>query len=419
MTRVRLFLLETLTNGSQSRLFFIGVGIAVALLVFPRVCHADGTNDAVVEVELAKELENIPELSLAIWDKSVVVRSAFGYKDNVLFSPATQHPEGSGFTLNGLDVTVFRLMNNGSRFFFFVSGDDTRYFTPVKSESFSTLQPTTIDNEDDAIAMAQYRWNWTSNWESALALQYFYQNQVFNVATEAGALSTEAAVPADGNNITFRPSVRGQFGSNFWGEAELRLNRQFFDAPLYSYWLAGARLTLGVDVGRADTVSLSCEGDRLIYDSEADASRTGTNIAGTELRTWEHQAQLQLTHYFDRKKHWSSHSAASFIYNADNGSGFFNYYNYSFDEDLGWAVGKWNFKVDAHYWRFSFPWQTANVPGAPKLERDVVTCGARIERKLSKHWRVFMDYEHDSSLCNDPADRYEANIADGGAELEF
>ena len=125
-----------------------------------------------------------------MWDESYSLRSSFGFKDNVLFSPNTEHPEGSGYTLNGADVTIFRLMNNGARFFFFVSGDDTRYFTPVKSESFTTLQATTIGNEDDAIARrAVLRWNISSNWESVLALQYFYQNQVFNVATESGALN--------------------------------------------------------------------------------------------------------------------------------------------------------------------------------------------------------------------------------------
>jgi hypothetical protein len=318
-----------------------------------------------------------------------------------------------------VDVTVFRLMNNGSRFFFFVTGDDTRYFTPVKSESFTTLQPITIGNEDDAIAAAEYRWNLSSNWEVILPLQYFYQNQVFNVATEAGALSTEAAVPAEGNSITFRPSIRDQFTSNLWSEAELRLNRQFFDAPLYSYWLAGARLTLGIDFGRADNLTVSYEGDRLIYDSETDATIGGTNLPGTGLRTWEHQAQVRWTHYFDPKKHCSSRAGASFIYNDDNGSGFYDYYNYNFDEELAWTAGRWSVKLDGHFWRFSFPWQTAAVPGSPKLQRDIVTCGARIERVLSKHWRLFAEYEHDSSLCNDPTDRYEANVADAGVDLEF
>jgi hypothetical protein len=135
--------------------------------------NAAGANDASLESELAKELQSIPELSLSMWDESVLVRSAFGYKNNVLYS--SQQPEGSAYALNGLDVTVFRLMNDGSRFFIFVSGDDTRYLTPVKSLTFTSLQPTTIGNEDDAIASAQYRWNLGSNWQSTLALQYFYQ----------------------------------------------------------------------------------------------------------------------------------------------------------------------------------------------------------------------------------------------------
>jgi hypothetical protein len=411
---------------NQSRLILHGIATALIFFIFllPQISHGDGTNvvgtnDALLEAEISKELADTAGLSISMWDESYSLRSSFGFKDNVLFSPSTEHPEGSGFTLNGADVTIFRLMNNGARFFFFVSGDDTRYFTPVKSESFTTLQPTTIGNEDDAIASAQYRWNISSNWESVLALQYFYQNQVFNVATEAGALSTEAAVPAVGNSLTFRPSVRGQFTSNLWAEAELRLNRQFFEAPLYSYWLAGVRLTLGVDFNAANSLTFSYEGDRLIYDSESDATVKGTNIAGTQLRTWQHEAQLRFTHYFDAQKHTSSSTGASFLYNVDNDSGFYNYHNFSFDEELAWVVGRWTFKVDGHYWRYGFDWQTADIAGAPKLERDIVTCSARVERKLTKHWNLFAEYEHDASLCNDPADRYEANIADAGVGLDF
>jgi hypothetical protein len=232
-------------------------------------------------------------------------------------------------------------------------------------------------------------------------------------------LNTEAAVPAEGNSLTFRPSIRGQFTSNVWGDMELRLNRQFFSAPLFSYWLAGVRLALGIDFGRGDSLSLSYEGDRLIYDSEADATLGGNDIPGTELRTWQQQTELRLTHYFDRKKHWTSRSGAAVVYTADNGSGYYDYYNFRFDEGLGWTAGRWKFQVDARYWRFSFPWQSAQIPTAPKLERDILTCGARIERELSKHWRLFAEYEHDSSLCNDPADRYQADIGDGGVELEY
>ncbi len=54
-----------------------------------------------------------------------------------------------------------------------------------------------------------------------------------------------------------------------------------------------------------------------------------------------------------------------------------------------------------------------------KLERDILTLTLRAEKKFSKHWHGFAQYEHDASLSNDPSDRYQADDIQCGIELEF
>jgi hypothetical protein len=376
------------------------------------------TNQPPPDADIPKDLLDVPDLSLSLWNQSILLRSGFGYKDNVLFS--SQQPAASPYAQNGLDYSILRLLNDGSSFFFMVTGDDTRYLTRVESQSFATLTPTTIANEDEAIAAAQFRWNLSDHWQPTFSLQYLYQNQVFNIATEpaaeAGLPVTNAAVDALGNNITFRPYLHGQFTSNWWADFEWDLTRQWFNGPLYTYWLTGPRLTLGHSLRRGDTVSLSYETDRILYDNETQATLGGAPIPGTLLRVWQQQAELRYTHYFDAAQHWSAVSRAGFIYDAGDSSGYFDFYNFRFAEEAVYQAGTWKCQAQARYWRFSFPGQSA---GNGKLECDILTLMARVEKKVSKHWRVFAQYQHDNSLSNDASDRYEAGNVEGGVELEF
>jgi hypothetical protein len=375
------------------------------------------TNQVLQTNDIPKELLATPDLSLPMWNPSLLLRGAFGYKDNVLFS--SQQAKGSAYAQTGLDASIIHLMDDGSSFFLMVTGDDTRYLNEVESRTFSTLTTTTIGNEDDAIVAAQYRWSVSGNWQPTLSLQYLYQNQVFNVATEPGVLNTEAAVQAVGNNVTLRPYVHGQLAGNWWTEIEWRLTRQWFSAPLFTYWLTGPRLTLGHALDQANALALTYEVDRILYDNENLATVTGAPIPSSLLHVWQQQADLRFTHYFDTAQHWSAVSHAGLVYNADNGSGFYDYYNYRFGEDAVFQAGGWKCKVQALYWRFDFPWQSAGASTNSKLERDVLTLLLRAEKKLSRHWSLFAQYQHDASLSNDPSDRYEAEDVQAGVELEF
>src|SRR5687767_9674012 len=72
--------------------------------------------------------EDLQDLKLSFWEKSVNLRGAFGYKDNVLLSSIRR--EGSGFWLGGLDFSLIRAgLDGGPQVTLFVSGEDRRYFS--------------------------------------------------------------------------------------------------------------------------------------------------------------------------------------------------------------------------------------------------------------------------------------------------
>src|SRR5579871_1454377 len=74
--------------------------------------------------DLPPILEPLPELR--VWDHEIEVKTGIGYKDNLLLSDLNR--EGSGFVVNGADISIWRIPVDANQFFFFVSGEDTRYF---------------------------------------------------------------------------------------------------------------------------------------------------------------------------------------------------------------------------------------------------------------------------------------------------
>src|SRR5688500_6025384 len=66
---------------------------------------------------------------LVLWDKTVNIRGALGYKDNVLLSKS--RPQGSAFWQSAVDVMFLRASaeESAGTFSFFATGEDRRYFS--------------------------------------------------------------------------------------------------------------------------------------------------------------------------------------------------------------------------------------------------------------------------------------------------
>src|SRR5688572_14159095 len=116
---------------------------AIALLMFPLCVPAyaqeDEKSPPPVDPVIGKsanaeaDADADPELELAIWDYSVNLRGAFGYKDNVLLSNVDR--QGSAFWQTALDAMMLRAdLESAGNLTLFLTLEDRRYFSDIEVE---------------------------------------------------------------------------------------------------------------------------------------------------------------------------------------------------------------------------------------------------------------------------------------------
>src|SRR5262245_24242913 len=118
---------------------------------------------ALSPVSRADEDSDLEEpISLSFWDKTVNLRGALGYKDNVLLSKAEK--EGSAFWQSAFDFTLLRAsLDQSPTITFFVSGEDRRYFS---SRS--------VDKEQLLLSQMKATKPFAGDWTAGIVGQYLY-----------------------------------------------------------------------------------------------------------------------------------------------------------------------------------------------------------------------------------------------------
>ena len=361
--------------------------------------------DELKGIKLIPENVSLLDESFA-WDKSIEARTGVGYKDNVLLRH--DNPAGSPFVASGLELSVIRLPLDGLRFYFFLNAEDLRYWHQVG-----------VDKEETVLVDSEARKDLDEHWKIGAGLQYAYLNQVLDVSTIESGLST---AQVQGHGLTLRPFLRNELGTGTWLQFELPITRQFLKSPLDNYWQYGAKFILGQDFGRQSELTLSYTTSTLLYDTRVQFGAGGFEIPGAPLELSQYKAELAWQHHWDAARHWRSTTKLLFDYNQDNGSGFFNYYQYEVSEQLRYQNAGWEIRAKAGAAYYHFPVQTANltnVLNAPSLSKTTAFVNLRVERKIATFLKVFAEYENEHSLSNDPFDRYRVNTVSGGLEWLF
>lgn len=352
-------------------------------------------------------LENLldEDFKIPLWYKAINVRGGMGYKDNVLLSRTGA--KSSAYWKSGLDALVYRLPTHGWQFNCFATGDDLRYF-----------DTTAVDNEQVAIAAAQLAKDWGRQWKTTLAVNYMFQNQVFDVSTtQTNQFNIGKVV---GHGLTGRWSVRKDVGA-CWAEAEFSLLRQWLDAPLDDYWQGAPRLVAGRQYGTGSDVSVSYQWSHLAYDTREEVDATGRLRPGTALRFQLHAADLNWHHVWDRARRWHLMTGVGVDMNQDSRDGYFDYWNYRASGALKYRTENWEVRGQARIGYYDYPVQriSPSDSSSPKRHRTLISAGVHAERKLAKSLKVFADYAHDRSLSNLDFDQYRANVVSAGLDWEF
>ena len=390
-----LFVVRTRTLGL---LLVIAIANVLSSLLVSSAAEAP-TSD---KLELIPENESLWKESL-LWDKDVVLRAGFGYKDNVLLSPDAR--QGSGFVTSGLDVTIIRLPLDGWQLSFNLTGDDVRYFR----------KPGGLAGEDLFLSSLEMQKYLGGSWRVGGELRYTYVDQVLEELLDVGGAQ---AIEAKGNLIGLRPFVRRDLSTNWWVQVELPVNREWWQAPLDAAWRYGSQVVVGLDYGRHSHVSLSGGVFRVEHDTWL-ARDTAGNDLGTRLALWREMAELKWEHQWDREEHWATVTRAGFNHSHDNGGGYFDFYRYYASETLRFRDKDWEFKLTGALSYLDFPIQTIADAGGPTLHLVTANASFRAERRIYKGLRCFGSYEFEQTSSNDNSSQYHYHVLLGGLSWEF
>ena len=410
-------------SGGVALLVFSGVVLGFEM---QRGCHGGGASNIVIcglacfgfslllPADDLKGLKLIPEdvslfdESLA-WDTAFGVRTGVGYKDNVLLSHLDR--QGSPFVASGLDVSIIRLPFDGLQFYFFFTGDDSRYWHDVG-----------VDREDTTVAEAQVQKEIGNDLKLGVAFQHAYQDQVVDVSTIESGLSTARV---QGQTFILRPFLRNEFALNYWWQFELPVTRQLLKAPLDNYWQYGAKVSVGREYGHQSELTLSYAASELLYDTRFQFDADGMEVLGAPLALSQYKVELGSQHYWDATRHWRTAAKLGFDYNQDNGSGYFSYFKYEVSAQVRYQSPACELRGKLGVAHYDFPVQTidsasvTNLTGLPKFAKTSLLLNLRAEMKVTKVLRLFAEYEHEVSLSNEPFDRYRVNTVNGGLDWRF
>jgi hypothetical protein len=337
---------------------------------------------------------------VAVWDVSVRTEVGVGYKHNVLLTSVA--PESSPFVSVAADASFIRLSETGSELTMFFLGQDMQ-FSDVPS----------VDGERFASGVMQYAQPVGLGNKLGIELSSLYQNQVMDVSESETNL---ARMLVEGVDVSLSPKWSHTFGAGREVRCEIFGGPQLYAGDLDSYWQTGAKLAFVQGYGNKSEVSLSPQFAYWLYDGREQTDAEGANIPGTTMAYWRPEVAGQWRHNWDEQRRLTTTTKLGWLWNQDNGSGYWNYDRLTLGQRVRWRSGKWETAVGVRLGWYFYTLQT--VDGEPR-ERFYTTVDVRVDRSLGKRWFVYANAEADWNWSNEPLDTYNDWTAGAGVGAEF
>jgi hypothetical protein len=339
--------------------------------------------------------------TISVWDSLFRGSVGGGFRDNV--SRTAIAPESSSFIHSGAEASFIRLSQTGTQFSLFLFGEDWRY-----------LDSSDVPSEQLASASAQALWLLDEHQELSAELQYIYQNQVVDLSETDIDLRR---LLVEGHSITARPRYRWNFNSAWALQLEGIGSRQLFsNEEVDDSWEAAGRVSLVHKYGHRSELSLYFQNAHRFFDNWGQYDAAGSAISNSSLVFWRPETGAQLRHFWDKKRHWRTLTRLSYLWNRDNGPGYFDYGRVLFYQQLRWSDARWEIRATARTGHYAYNLQ--RVAGE-KRERTYLIADLRLERRIGKHLFVYGVAEREWNFSNDPLDQYRDWSASGGVGVEF
>lgn len=344
-----------------------------------------------------------PRLNVALWDKTISLRGAFGYKDNVLLS--SRQEDGSAFWQSALDITLMRLsLEDGPNLTFFLSGEDRRYFSAEE-----------IEKEQLLIAHLKLEQNMFEDWIASGEVQYMYADQVYDASATEQLLQT---LPVKSHNLQFAPAIRRTLPWSSELELKFTVERQYFNEPLDDYWELGPQIAYTKKYGNRSEAAISYTLDHRIYDERRELTLEFEPVPDTSLKYLQHEFELAVNHSWDRKRRWRSRARFLFEINEDSGTGFYDYKRYRLSKRFGYYGDDWEATIEGKILHYDYERQPV-FEGAGIRSTWEYVAGLHGRKTLWRTLGIFGDLEHEISESNYALEEYTVTTIMGGVDWEF
>ncbi len=337
---------------------------------------------------------------VAVWDVSARAELGGGYRHNVLLSSFTA--ESSPFVSVAADASFIRLSETGSELTMFFLGQNMQY-----SDAPS------VDGERFASGTVQLARPLGADNKLGVELSALYQNQVMDLSDTETNLTR---LLVEGYGISLKPRWDHTLGRGWEMRLEGVGGQQLYAGEVDSYWEAGGRLTLARTYGHKSELALSFQSLHWLYDSREQNDSQGLLVPGTSLVFWRPEVTGQWRHYWDAKRRWATTTRIGWLWNQDNGSGYWNYDRLTLGQKVRWRQGGWEIAAGG---RFGWYFYRVQSVGDERRERSYATLDLRVQRRLAKHWFVYATAEKTWNWSNLSLDQYNDWTAGAGLGVEF
>jgi hypothetical protein len=346
---------------------------------------------------------DLEPIDTTIWDKSLNLRGSLGYKDNVVLSKNNE--EGSLFWQSGLEVSLFRLdAENGVTLSMFASGDDRRYFS---AES--------VSHEEFIISQARVDWEMNDNWETGMAVNYSYLEEVFDASATEQVPQT---LLVKSHRVGASPYISRDLPWNSTLALKFNADRQFFNEPLDGYWEYGPELDWKKRYGNHSEATLSYAFHDRPYNTREQLDLGFNDIPGSVLEFQQHEFEAVLDHSWDTNRTWRTRTRLGYLLNHDNGPGFYDYSRYRISQRIGYYGKAWEASVEGKVLYYDYVRQPVFETGEIRRMREYVL-GLRVEKKLLGKLKVFFESEHEWVDSNNSLEEYTVNTVMSGVDWEY
>lgn len=346
-----------------------------------------------------------PQTQFRSWEFTTQLRSAAGYKDNLLLSALRS--ESSAFAQAELEAFLWRLPDQRFEVLIFGNATFTRF---VQSEDYP--------HESQAFVHAEGRWFARPTFEVTGTIEGYHMDQVFDVSSSDAERIT-ARLNMRGATTT--TSLRWRPRADTYAEIKPGLQRDRYDDHSDDNWQRFARIAVGHVLygGRID-LTAAFQLLRRDYDGRPRYTVAGRPLVGTDLDFDQREGELAAVVAWDSAKTWKSTTAVSAGNNRDNGSGYFDYDRRSLRQEISWSGKVWKCSLTGRLGRFDYGVQTVGIGiNPPKRRKDEFLARLRVERSLGQRVTAYAEAHWEQSHSNDPLASYRSRALFSGLGWSF